>query len=101
MTNHEIAAGADALKGYAESQSWFKARMAELQSPNIWREGAIDVIKAADSGADQGPAGRQKSAIAGLHAALRSVGHEGELTDLQYRDASNAVLAAVHKIRGK
>jgi hypothetical protein len=101
MTNNEIASGADALKAYAESQSWFKARMAELQSPNIWREGAIDVIKAADSGIDQGPIGRQKSAVAGLHAALRSVGHEGELTDQQYREASIAVLAAVHELRGK
>jgi len=99
MTNNEIDAGAVALEAYAKGQSWFKAKMAALQSPTIWRQGSIDIIRAADGSADQELAGREKSAVAGLHAALRSVGHEGELTDQQYRDASAAVLAAVNSLR--
>lgn len=101
MTDSDIAVGAAALEAYAEGVSWWKAKIAEMQTPTLWREGAIDIIKAADAGTDQSPAGRQTSAVAGLHSALKSVGHEAELTAQQYHDAAAVVLAAVHKLRGK
>lgn len=97
MTNNEINAGAAALEAYAEGQSW-KARFIPAKT---WHEGSIDIIKAADSGKDQTPAGRQAAAVAGLHDILKTIGHETVLTDQQYHDAAAVVLAAVNKLRGK
>lgn len=99
MTNAEIDAGAAALGAYAEGQSWFKAKIAEMQHPTIWREGSIAIIKAADAGTDQTPIGRLTSAVAGLHTNLKSVDHEAELSAQQYHDAGAVVLAACHKLR--
>ncbi len=97
MTNAEIEAGAVALETYAEGQSW-KAYLA----PKVtWHEGAIDIIRAADGSKDQTPVGRQAAAVAGLHAALRAVDHDGEMSAQQVQDGAAVVLAAVHKLRGK
>jgi hypothetical protein len=95
MTNAEIDAGAAALEAYAEGQSW----KAHLAPRGTWHEGSIDIIRAADGGIDQTPVGRLKAAVAGLHAALKAVGHEEEMTAQQYHDATAVVLAAVHKLR--
>lgn len=100
MTEHDIVVGAAALAVYAEGVSWWKAKIAEIQTPTLWREGAITAIKFADASPDQSPAGRQAAAVAGLHAALKTVGHEAELTPQQYHDSAAVVLAAVHKARG-
>jgi hypothetical protein len=91
MTNAEIDAGAAALEAYAEGQSW-KARLAPA---GTWHEGSITIIKAADGATDQSPAGKVLAGINGLHAAMKSVGHENEMSAQQYH-----VLAAVHKVRG-
>jgi hypothetical protein len=37
--------------------------------------------------------------ITGLHAALKSVGHEREMDTQQYHDAAAVTLAAVGKLR--
>ena len=95
MTNMEVASGAAALRAYAEGQSW----KAYLAPEGVWHEGAIDIIKAADGSKDQTPLGRLTAAVAGLHAALKSVGHEDEMTPHQYHDAAAVVLAEVHKLR--
>ena len=97
MTNNEIDDGAVALESYAEGQSW----KAYLAPKGTWHEGSIDIIKAADGGKDQTPAGRQTAAVAALHAALKAVGHEGEMTEQQYHDGAAVVLAAVNKRRPK
>jgi hypothetical protein len=97
MTNTEIDAGAAALETYAEGQSW----KAYLAPRGTWHEGAIDIIRAADASADQSPLGRLVAAVAGLHAALKSVGHEGEMTPQQYHDGAAVVLAAAHRLRNK
>jgi hypothetical protein len=95
MTNHEIDDGAAALEAYAEGQSW----KAYLAPKGTWHEGSIDIIKAADTSKDQTPVGRLTAAVAALHAALKAVGHEGEMTDQQYHDGAAVVLAAVNKRR--
>jgi hypothetical protein len=95
MTNSEIDDGAAALEAYAEGQSW-KARFAPAKT---WHEGSIDIIKAADGAAEQSPIGRLTAAVAALHAALKAVGHEGEMTEQQYHDGAAVVLAAVNKRR--
>ena len=96
MTNSEIDAGAVALKAYAEGQSW----KAFFAPSGTWHEGSITVIRASDGSADQSPIGRLTAGVAGLHAALKSVGHEDEMNTQQYHDAAAIVLAAVHKLRG-
>jgi hypothetical protein len=95
MTNDEINDGASALEAYAEGQSW----KAYLAPKGTWHEGSIDIIKAADGGKDQTPIGRLTAAVAALHAALKAVGHEGEMSDQQYHDGAAVVLAAVNKRR--
>jgi hypothetical protein len=95
VTNDEINDGAAALEAYAEGQSW----KAYLAPKGTWHEGSIDIIKAADGSKDQSPAGRQTAAVGALHVALRSVGHESEMTAQQYHDGAAVVLAAVNKRR--
>jgi hypothetical protein len=95
MTNTEIDAGAAALEAYAEGQSW----KAYFAPKGTWHEGSIAIIRAADGSNTQTPLGRQTAAIEALHAALKAVHHENELSSQQYHDAAAIVLAAVHKLR--
>ncbi len=96
MTNSEIDAGAAAIEAYAEGQNW----KAYLAPKGVWHEGSIDIIRAADNGKDQSPEGRVAAAVAALHAALKTLGYENQMTAQQYHDAAAVTLAAVHKLRG-
>ena len=96
MTHNEIDTGAAAIEAYAEGQSW----KAHFAPKGVWHEGSIDIIRAADGGQDQSPEGRVASAVAALHAALKTLGYENQMTAQQYHDAAAVVLAAVHKLRG-
>lgn len=97
MTNAEIAAGELALKTYATGVTW-EAVFAPAQA---WRDGAIDIIRAADDGSDQSPPGRQASAQVALRKALDATGYGNRMNAQQCHDATAVVLAAAHKVRGK
>lgn len=97
MTNADIAAGELALKTYATGVTW----EAIFAPAKAWREGAIDIIKAADAGEDQSPPGRQASGQAALRKALDATGYGGRMNAQQCHDATAVVLAMVHKARGK
>lgn len=95
MTNGDIDTGEAALRGYVQGQTWKAAFIQE----QVFRDGAIDAIRAADQSADKTPAGKQAAAQAALRAALNAVGYGAQVNDQQCHDGAAVVLAAVNTSR--
>ena len=92
-TQAQIQAAADALKAYAEGQTW----EAMFAPQSAWTTGATDMLAAADAATDQSPTGRQAAAMAKLQADIAAAGYANLMTAQQCHDAAAVTLAAANK----
>lgn len=102
-TQAEIDAGSAALKAAVDQMLEAAGEgFEEFFIPDdVFSTGSADAISAADSAADQSPAGRQAAAAAALRAAIDAAGYGAQVADDQVSTCAAAVLSAVAALRAK
>jgi hypothetical protein len=96
MTNEEIAVGKAALATYVKAEEGWRA---EFISDQVYQDGAICIIKAADAVAN--PALKNGAACRALRLSINATGYGGDVTNDMITMGVTKVLDAVNAVRAK